>query len=401
MLPTTGVEQALQTLLSQVEPTSPKEFSLEEARGLVLAERVCAAEQHPAHDTSAMDGYAVHTAGLETLSHEGSVELEVIEDVKAGFPPQKEVKSGQASRISTGGLVPSGADAVVMREIVELLESPLIRLTEPVRAGQNIRYAGEHLQVGDEVLQAGQRLGSPEVGMAAFLGRERLLCHPPVTVAVLATGSELVAGGQALGKGQIRDSNSVALAAAVQTLGGEVTMKTRVADNPEALDQALKEAFACANVVITSGGISAGWHDLVRQRIEELGGVFSFHKLRMRPGKPLAFGHANGGHFFCLPGNPVSSLVTFEIFVKPALLKMMGREHQPSIQRVVLAEPIRKKRGFTIFFRGKLSSDGVRLTGPQGSHILRSLVDADVLIRTPEDLDFLDVGTEVEVYPFG
>ena len=402
-LPSTGVEQALELLLQQIEPGTPRAYFLEEALGLVLAEPLIAGEQHPADDTSAMDGYAVRTDCLRQASSDTPVSLQLMEDIKAGSPPKRALRAGQTSRISTGGLVPEGADAVVMREDVEAGDG-VIHFSQPVELGQNIRYAGEHIKEGEELLSPGQLLGPAEIGMAAYLGREQIQCFPRVTASVLSTGSELVGSASTVERGQIRDSNGISLASALRSCGCEVLTQKRVPDQPDALEKALSEAFSNSQVVLTSGGISAGWHDLVRQQIEKLGGVFSFHKLRMRPGKPLAFGRCGESFFFCLPGNPVSSMVTFEVFAKPALRKLAGGPWQTRTRTAVLTEPIEKRRGFTIFFRGIAESDGssglrVRLTGPQGSHMLRSLVEANVLIRTEEDAETIEAGTEVTVLP--
>jgi molybdopterin molybdotransferase len=403
--PTTGVDEAIAMLLAQVTTGPSEEVSLEEAQGRVLAEGISAGEQHPEHDTSAMDGYAVRSADLAEATANEPVSLGIKEDIQAGFPPKRHLEQGETSRISTGALLPKGADAVVMREVVDVLEGGQVRFFEPPEKGLNVRFSGEHIKLGEEILPAGTVLDPPSLGMAAYLGADRVTCFSKVKVAVLATGSELVKAGAQVGRGQIRDSNSISLAAAVRSLGCEVTIQKCVVDTEDALDRALGEAFAESQVVLTSGGISAGWHDLVRARIESLGGEFSFHKLRMRPGKPLAFGTCGQARFFCLPGNPVSSMVTFEVFVKQALLKMLGREHKPRSFTATLEERIEKKKGFTIFYRGRLehSNDGlptVRLTGPQGSHMLRSLVEADVLIKTPEESEVLEPGSRVEVWPY-
>lgn len=399
------MDEALRDLLAQFDRPQPISVSLKEGEGLVLARPLVCGEVHPAHDTSAMDGYAVSAQCLKSASPSEPVLLQMVEDIRAGFPPEQTLRPGQTSRISTGGLVPSGADAVVMREVVEVTGAE-IKFSAPVEPGLNIRFRGEHLGENDEVVPAGRVVNPAVVGMAAYLGVDRLEVFPTVSVAVLATGSELVGSGTALAKGQIRDSNSVSLAAALRQLGCRVTMQERVPDDPERLDEALERAFSSSRVVMTSGGISAGWHDLVRQRIEKLGGQFTFHKLKMRPGKPLAFGRCQDSHFFCLPGNPVSSMVTFEVFVKPALLKLMGRPFEAVYLEAFLEEEIRKKPGFSIFYRGVMrqAADGtrrVKLTGPQGSHILRSLVDANVLVRTEEEDETLSAGSAVKVLPYG
>lgn len=404
-LPTTSVEEALEALLDLIPPAQTQEFDIEDALGLVLAETVVSHECHPAHDTSAMDGYAVRCADLASASEDSPVVLTVMEDIRAGFPPQHQLQAGEASRISTGALIPEGCEAVVMREATSVPSEGAIAFSGPITTGANIRRAGEHLQVGEEVLQCGTLIGPPHIGMAAYLGRHSLTCFQRPRVAILATGSELVKKGAAVQKGQIRDSNSLSLAAACDLLGCEVVMRERVADSEEALDSALKRAFHSADVVITSGGISAGWHDLVKARIESLGGRFAFHKLRMRPGKPLAFGSSGSKVFFCLPGNPVSSMVTFELFAKPALERMMGKGSISRRTTAILAERIEKKVGFAIFFRGVMSCDSegnshVRLTGPQGSHILKSLTQANVLIATKEKDQVLEPGQLVEVIPY-
>ena len=400
-----SVDQALSELLGQFKQSEPVSVPLRDGEGLVLAQPLICNEEHPAHDTSAMDGYAVRSECLHGATRTQPVSLVMVEDIQAGFPPEKALQPGQTSRISTGGLIPPGADAVVMREVVEAGESE-IRFFAPATSGLNIRYRGEHLAQGDEVVGAGRVVNPAVAGIAAYLGLDELTVYPSVTVAVLATGSELVGSGADVGKGQIRDSNSISLAAALRQLGCRVSMQERVPDDPSLLDAALEKAFATSRVVMTSGGISAGWHDLVRQRIEQLGGEFTFHKLKMRPGKPLAFGRCQDSHFFCLPGNPVSSMVTFEVFVKPALLKLMGRPYDSFYVEAKLAEDIKKKAGFSIFFRGRmwLSPEGenmVKLTGPQGSHMLRSLVDANVLIRTEETDERLPAGSVVRVIPYG
>lgn len=396
-----GVAEALRTLLDAIDPLPPQLVPVDDALGLVLAEAVISEEVHPAEDGSAMDGYAVRSFNLRNASPDVPVRLKMVEDVRAGYPPESEVRDGQCARISTGGLIPVGADAVEMREYVKV-DGDEIVFRRPLEPHSNIRVAGEHLQVGEEVLATQTVLGSAELGMAAYLGVHELLCHPPLKVAILATGSELIEERTALGRGQVRDSNGVALAGAVRQLGCQVAMRTRVADDPEALDRAIAEAVGKAQVLITSGGISAGWHDLVRERIEGSGGTFHFHKLRMRPGKPIAFGRLGSMWVFCLPGNPVSSLVTFEVFVKPSLLKLMGRSWSATVVRATLEDAISKKRGFTVFFRVKLENDAqgnkkARLSGPQESHQLKSMVGAHGLLVVGEEEEDLCPGQQVDV----
>ncbi len=248
------------------------------------------------------------------------------------------------------------------------------------------------------VLKQGTELRAPEIGMAAFLGADRVLCTQRLKVAILSTGSELVALGDQVQRGQVRDSNSSTLACALREMGCEIVLRERIEDRGDLTQDALEKAQKLADVVITSGGISAGWHDLVKDRIEALGGKLFFHKVRMRPGKPLAFGRLGDAFLFCLPGNPVSSFVTFEVFVRPALAAMMGRRWSPKIIEAKLLEPLDKKLGFSFFFRVKLEAlpeggYGVRLSGPQGSHQLRTLLEADGLLLTTEDQEHLEAGS--------
>lgn len=399
--PGVGFEEALAQLLGSLQPLPPQSVDLDSALGLALAEPVVSQEIHPADDTSAMDGYAVRDFDLREASAENPVRLRVVEDIRAGYPPEQEIRDGHCARISTGGLIPVGANGVEMREYVTV-EGEAVVFRRPVPAQSNIRFAGEHLQVGEEVLAAGTRLGSTELGMAAYLGFQELRCHPRLAVAILATGSELIETGERLERGQVRDSNGVALAGAVRQLGCTVVLRQRVEDEAQALDRAISEAAQRANVLLTSGGISAGWHDLVRERIERSGGTFHFHKLRMRPGKPIAFGRLGPMWVFCLPGNPVSSLVTFEVFVKPALLRLMGQPWRPPVVSAVLQDTITKKKGFTVFFRVRLEEgpDGrraARLSGPQGSHQLKSLVAANGLLVAGEETTELLPGQLVDV----
>lgn len=396
-----GVDEALEDLLAGISALPAERVDLDDALGLVLAESLEAREDHPAEDISAMDGYAVRAESLRAATPESPVSLPIGEDVRAGFPPTREVTDLECARISTGALVPTGADSVEMREYVEVVEGRAV-FTRPIAKGANVRYAGEHLRQGESPLTAGVLMGPAQLGMAAHLGYSQPLCHPRLKVAILATGSELVEGGE-LARGQIRDSNGIALASAVRQLGCSVSLRERVADDESALDAAIDRAVASSHVLLTSGGISAGWHDLVRERIEGAGGKFVFHKLRMRPGKPVAFGRIGSLWVFCLPGNPVSSLVTFEVFVKPAMLKLMGRPYQPVEVQAELAEPVEKKRGLTVFFRVALEAreDGLlplaRLTGPQASHHLKSLVDADGLMVAGEEVERLEPGQGVKV----
>lgn len=400
-----GVSEALRDLFESLQPLSPVEVEVDDAMGLVLAEPIVSNEIHPADDSSAMDGYALQSTATRGATQEHPVFLQVVEDIRAGYPPEEAIAAHQCSRVSTGGLLPCGADAVEMREKIRVLDDGRIAITQEVAPGSHVRKAGEHLKVGDEVVAAGTVLSSSELGMAAFLGYVKLRCYPRLKVAIAVTGSELVPGSETPATGQIRDSNGVALACAVKELGCEVSLRERVADQREAIDDVIARALPSSHVLLTTGGISAGWHDLVRGRIENAGGVFTFHKLRMRPGKPIAFGRIKQTWIFCLPGNPVSSLVSFEIFVKPALCKLMGRSWHPIVIQGRLSERLTKKIGLTVFFQVCLTQGddgipGVSLSGPQGSHQLKSFVAADGLLVCGEEIEEIPSGEMVEVRLF-
>lgn len=400
-----SVEEALQELLGALEPLPAIEVAIDDALGLVLASPVIANERHPAEDTSAMDGYAVSSEVVKDACPEHPVLCRIIEDVAAGYSPERAVGPFQCSRVSTGALIPVGANAVEMRENVRLVGDEQVEFSQPVAPNNHLRLAGEHLEIGDEVIKAGTLLSSAELGMAAYLGCDVLSCYPRLSVAILTTGSELVTDSAELTRGKVRDSNGVAIDAAVRELGCTVGLRKHVVDDAEELDRAIVAAMESSHLLLTTGGISVGWHDLVRERIEQAGGKFVFHRLRMRPGKPIAFGRIADKWIFCLPGNPVSALVTFEIFVKPAIFKLMGLSWQPDVVVARLAEPLSKKAGLTVFFRVCLQKDDkgeyiARLSGPQGSHQLKSMLGADGLLMADEDAEELKPGDMVKVRLF-
>lgn len=365
---------------------------LAEALGLVLAQEVVAHEQHPPFDNSAVDGFAVRAG-------DGTGPLELVGEIPAGSVPDFALKPGQAAAIMTGAMLCSGADACAMVEDSRQEEGRLW-LSRPVEPGENVRRAGEHLQAGQVVLKPGRLLRPADIGVAASLGYPELLCRPRARVTVLSTGSELVPPGQALATGQIRDSNSYALCAQVTTCGAVPVRLGPVADDPEALEPVLRHALETSDLLVTSAGVSVGDHDHVRPLLEKLGGELDFWRIKMRPGKPLAFGRAGRVPMFGLPGNPVSSMVTFEMFVRPALERMMGRTPERRPQRVRLESAFSKKPGLTWFVRARLTPDGSARVAPnQGSHILSSMVEADGLVVVPEAVERLEAGAEVDFLP--
>ncbi|GMU54587.1 MAG: molybdopterin molybdenumtransferase MoeA [Candidatus Xenobia bacterium] len=393
-----SVSQALERILSQVVPLEPRSHPLSQSLGLVLAQEVVSREAHPPFDNSAVDGFAVRSAEVAAGTW-----LELVGSIPAGSVPDFELGPGQAAAIMTGAMLCPGADACAMVEDSER-QGGSVRFTRSVRPGENVRRRGEHLQPGQVVLRPGHRLRPADLGLAASLGYPELLGFPRARVAIVSTGSELVPPGQPLGPGQIRDSNSYALEAQVRACGGEPVRLGPVADDRDALERTLRQALGQADVLVTSAGVSVGEHDHVRDLIAQLGGELSFWRIKMRPGKPLAFGLAGSTPMFGLPGNPVSSMVTFELFVRPALELMMGRSPQEGRKQTArLAHEVTKKPGLTTFLRCRLESTGAAFlataTGDQGSHILRSMVEADALAVLPEELERLEAGHEVEVLP--
>lgn len=390
-----SVADALSRILAVVEPLPAAAVPLDEALGLVLAEPIAASRAEPSFDNSAVDGFAVRSQDVAGAP----VSLEVIEEIPAGVVPQKSLGPGQASRIMTGAMLPPGADAAVMVEQTED-HGASVTIGSGVVAGENVRRAGEHLEVGEEVLAAGRALDPACLGMAANLGLAELPCVRRARVAVLTTGDELVEPGQPLAPGQIYNSNSYALRAQLRRLGVEVVNLGIGRDDPHQLESLLAEALPRVDAIITSAGVSMGKHDYVLRVLEKLGGQLNFWKLKMRPGKPLAFGTLGKVPLFGLPGNPVSSMVGFELFVRPALARMMGLDWQPEKVQVRLGETLTKRDGFAFFFRGVVQDGLVWSTGPQGSHMLKSMTEADGLIELPEEGSHFAVGTPVTVRLF-
>jgi molybdopterin molybdotransferase len=393
-----SVDEALERILQRVPVLEPVSVPLSQALGLILAEEVRSPADLPGWDNSAVDGFAVRSEDFAT----GEALLEVVGEAYAGRIPDRSVASGQALRITTGAPMPAGADAAVMVEDT-CLEGGRIRARGRVSAGQNVRRAGEALREGQRVLLPGRVLDPAALGMAATVGRSTLRCHPRPQVAVLSTGDELVEPGLPLRPGQIHDSNSYTLEALVRLAGGEPVRFGVLEDRLEVLKQALRRSAEETDLVLTSAGVSMGERDLVREALEALGGELDLWKVRMRPGKPLAFGSLGGVPMIGLPGNPVSSMIGFEVFVRPALRKMAG--HPAESRRVLrarLAEAVDKPQALRVFARCRLaeSADGswrLHLTGPQGSGILMSMLEAQALAILPEGVARVEAEDEVEV----
>jgi molybdopterin molybdotransferase len=393
------VDQHLAAILDAVTPLPATELAVLDARGAVLAETVTAPVSLPPFDNSAMDGYAVIAADVATAAAESPVTLPVLGDIAAGEVGVHEIGPGTCARIMTGAPMPAGADAVVPVEWTDG-GTTAVRITKPAPPGHYIRRVGEDVTAGRRVLPAGTPLGAAQVGMLAAVGRARVAVRPRPRVVVLSTGSELREPGTQLGHGEIWDSNSYMLAAAVAEAGAAGAREATLADEPGKVIEVIEDLVTRADAIITSGGVSMGAKDVVK---EALTGRVTFSKVAMRPGQPQGFGVlAERTPIFTLPGNPVSAYVSFQVFVRPALRALQGLPPQPP-DRVTagLAEPVSSPAGLRHFMRATLSFDGGRYSvapaAGQGSHQLAALASANALIVVPENVESLAAGVHVEV----
>jgi molybdopterin molybdotransferase len=386
------IEEGRRRVLDAVSTLPAEPVPLAGALGRVLAADVASEIDVPPFASSAMDGYAAAPGPAG--------ELPVVGESRAGAPYEGEVRPGAAVRISTGALVPAGAGSVVPVERTESGSDGAVRL--PERAdGDNVRYPGEDVRAGDVVLRAGTELGPAEVAVAASLGHAEVQCARRPRVAVLVTGDELVEPGTPLRPGYIYSSNGWALAGQVARAGAELVMRETVPDSAEDTRAALERALAAADVVCVSGGVSVGPHDHVKPSLTELGVEERFWGVRLRPGKPTWFGRRDGTYVFGLPGNPVSAIVTFQLFARPALLALQGAAPEAARVTAALGEavPCNPKREEAVRVRLE-EADGERRafpTGEQGSHQLTSMLGADGLAMIPAGEDELQVGDTVQV----
>ncbi len=396
------VDQALQRIDGVVKPVAGHErVAPRSALDRILAETIASPIDVPAHTNSAMDGYAVRAADLPSS---GVAELRVIGTALAGAPFPGRVESGAAVRIMTGAVLPRGADCVVMQEHAQR-KGETAFIGSDHKAGQNIREAGEDLREGDVVLEAGRRLSPADLGLLASLGVAEVSVWRRLRVAFFSTGDELRSIGERLREGEIYDSNRYTLYGMLTRLGVEVIDMGVVRDRREDLERAFKTAAESADAIISSGGVSVGEADFVKDILQALGEV-NFWKIAMKPGRPLAFGRVGGAVFFGLPGNPVSVMVTFYQFVQPALRRMMGQTDATEVTfEVSCTTRLRKRPGRMEFQRGILERrpDGhlvVHGTGDQGSGILRTMSRANCFIVLPEDCGNVEAGASVNVQPF-
>jgi molybdopterin molybdotransferase len=397
----TPLHQAQKRVLDAAMPLGLEKISILESLNRVLGEDIVAERDNPPWDNSAMDGFAVRADDIKQEHAIGKpVTLRVIEDVPAGKMPGQTVGPGQAIRIMTGAPVPKGADTVIKVEETEHAPDS-VRIFKPEPRGSNIRPQGEDVKKGDCIIAKGTLIRPGEAGMLAILAKSFVPVYQQPRVAILSTGDELADLDERFSEEKIINSNSYGIAAAVQEAGGIPILLGIAKDQPAALKEKISHGLN-ADILVLSGGVSMGDYDFTKAVFKELGAEMNFWKLAIRPGQPLAFGKIQGKLAFGLPGNPVSSMVTFEQLVRPAMLKMSGyRSYGRPVVQAVFQEKFSKRTDRRHFLRGVLTcEDGVfkvRTTGDQGSGILTSMVKANCLIDVPEEIERLNPGDTVSV----
>lgn len=397
----TLLREAQKIVLGAAPTLGCEKVGLLDGLGRVLGEDIIAPRDNPPWNNSAMDGFAVRWEDIKK-EHEITkpAELKIIEDVAAGDVATKSVGPGEAIRIMTGAPVPGGADTVVRVEFTEPSETT-VRIFQPEPQGANIRPKGEDVKEGECIIAKGTQLRPAEIGMLAILAKSFVLVHQRPRVAILSTGDELADLDEKFDENKIVNSNSYGIAAAVQEAGGIPLLLGIAKDTPESLKEKIAQGLGC-NIIVLSGGVSMGDYDFTKAVFSELGADMHFWKLAIRPGQPLAFGKIQGKLAFGLPGNPVSSMVTFEQLVRLAIMKMGGHRYleRPTVE-AVFKEKFSKHPDRRHFLRGILShEDGqltVKTTGPQGSGILTSMVKANGLIDIAEEIEKVNPGDTIKV----
>ncbi|MFD0022207.1 gephyrin-like molybdotransferase Glp [Streptomyces sp. NPDC058382] len=426
-----SVDEHLEDILAAVKPLEPIELQLPEAQGCVLVEDVVVEIALPPFDNSSMDGYAVRVADVEGASEEFPAVLTVIGDVAAGdagLLGGQRVGPGEAARIMTGAPLPAGAEAVVpvewtdggtgggpaaaMRAHRDAPEGAggEVRVHRAAEARAHVRDRGSDVRPGDLALRAGSVIGPPQIGLLAAIGRSTVKVRPRPRVVVISTGSELVQPGEELTAGQIYDSNSFALTAAARDAGAITYRVGAVTDDAETLRATIEDQLIRADIVVTTGGVSVGAYDVVKEALssvgdeDEPGSGIDFRKLAMQPGKPQGFGSIGPEHtpLLALPGNPVSSYVSFELFVRPAIRTLMGLPdvNRPSTRATLVTDKaLSSPAGRRQFLRGTYDADAGTVTpvGGSGSHLIAALAQADALIVLPEEVTSVEPGTDAEV----
>ena len=390
-----ALEDARALVLEHAAPLGHETVPLAVALGRVLAEPVSAPFDVPGFDNSSMDGFALRAADSGA-----GARLRIAGESRAGAPSREPLAAGEACAISTGAAIPPGADAVVRVEDTRR-DGAEVELAVAVEVGASVRHAGDDMRRGEHVLEPGLRLGPAELGVLAALGCAQVSVGRRPRVAVLTTGDEIVAGGAPLGFGEVHNSGSVVIPALVERAGGETISLAHAPDDPAAVSAALREALEVGDVVVVCGGMSVGEHDHVKRALDGLGVERQFAGVALKPGRPTLFGTRGATLVFGLPGNPVSTLVTFLLFARPALLVAAGE--QPQARRAVakLAEDVEEEPGRVqaVRCRLQLGGDGwwATTTGPQASHVLTSMLAAEAFAMIPAGEGTLSAGTEVAI----
>ena len=424
------VDEHLEDILATVRPLEPIELQLLDAQGCVLVEDITVPVSLPPFDNSSMDGYAVRVTDVAGASEEYPAVLTVVGDVAAGQAEPLHVGPGEAARIMTGAPLPPGAEAVVPVEWTDggLGEGPVtgmrarsqapeavgghVHVYRSAEARAHVRAKGSDVKAGDRALDAGTILGPPQIALLAAIGRGTVRVRPRPRVVVMSTGSELVQPDEQLGDGQIYDSNSFALTAAARDAGAIAYRVGAVADDAQTLRDTIEDQRVRADLLVTTGGVSVGAYDVVKEALssvgdeDEEGAGIDFRKLAMQPGKPQGFGSIGPDHIplLALPGNPVSSYVSFELFARPAIRTLMGLDdvHRPRTRATLTTDKaLTSPKGRRQFLRGTYADGEVTPVGGAGSHLVAALALADALIVVPEDVVSVEPGTEVEVVLLG
>ncbi|MGV9283741.1 molybdotransferase-like divisome protein Glp [Streptomyces sp. NPDC003730] len=425
-----SVQDHLDDVLATVRPLDPIELNLLDAQGCVLVDDITVPLSLPPFDNSSMDGYAVRVTDVAGASEEFPAVLEVVGDVAAGQADPVTVGPGQAARIMTGAPLPPGAEAVVPVEWTDggLGEGPVagmrarslapegaeghVHVYRPAEERAHVRAKGSDVRSGDRALAAGTVLGPPQIGLLAAIGRGTVRVRPRPRVVVLSTGSELVQPDEQLASGQIYDSNSFALTAAARDAGAIAYRVGAVTDDADTLRSTIEDQLVRADLMVTTGGVSVGAYDVVKEALahvgdeDEPGSGVDFRKLAMQPGKPQGFGSIGPDHtpLLALPGNPVSSYVSFELFVRPAIRTLMGLPdvHRPTVTASLAADKaLTSPKGRRQFLRGSHADGRVTPVGGSGSHLMAALAQANALIVVPEDTESVEPGARVEVVLLG
>jgi len=398
------VDEQLQIVLDGLGSIDPIELTLLDAQGLLLAENVSTDVPLPGFDNSAMDGYAVRAVDTRDATPEHPVVLPVVGDVAAGATSRSGMGPGLTMRIMTGAPIPAGADGVIPLEDTDRGVAK-VAIHRPVQSGECVRRAGEDLPAGAPALGAGAALGPQQLALLAAIGRDRVTVRPRPRVLVISTGSELIEVGHKPSFGEVTDSNSYLVTAAARDAGADARRIGIVPDDHSKLLDVLESQLLRADMLVTTGGVSMGAFDIVKQALSELGTV-EFTRIAMQPGKPQGFGHLGDRvPIFCLPGNPVSALVSFEAFVRPAIRKLLGKRNlQRATVQAVALERVDSPAGIRQYRRGVLHREAtggysVSLVGGAGSHLIASMASSNCLVVIDEEVTEVVAGSRVTVIP--